>query len=154
MIMCISGTNTISTIWSVAMNNFLIGLFGLLLMPAALAHTNEYLATLTGANGGQIRMSGPYHFELVVTPGEVVVYVTDHGDTPIETAGAGAVIVLQTGTTGTKIKLEPAGENILRGIGEFKLTKSTQAELVVTMSGASPQTASYKPVRKKKPSPK
>lgn len=123
-------------------------------MPAALAHTNEYLDTSTGTHGGQIRMSGPFHFELVATPGEITVYVTDHGDTPIETAGASAVIVLQTGKSRAEISLEPAGENILRGSGKFKLIKSTQAELVVTMPDVRPQSASYKPVRKKKLPPK
>jgi hypothetical protein len=93
------------------MKSFLVGLLGLLLIPAALSHTNEYLDTLTGANGGQIRMAGPFHFELVATTGEIIVYVTDHGDTPIETAGASAVIVLQTGKRRTEIRFQPAGEN-------------------------------------------
>jgi hypothetical protein len=136
------------------MKTFLVGLLGMLVIPLALAHTNEYLDTLTGAHGGQIRMSGPYHFEVVAMLGEITVYVTDHGDTPIETAGASAMIVLQTGKTRTEIKLEPAGGNILRGSGKFKLAKTTQAELVVTMPDVPPQTASFKPVRKRKQPPK
>jgi hypothetical protein len=154
MTMSIDGNNTISTTRNIAMRNFLTGLFALLLIPAAHAHTNEYLDTLTGAHGGQIRMAGPYHFEVVATPGEILVYVTDHGDTPIETAGASAVVVVQTGNTRTEIQLEPAGENVLRGSGKFKLSKSSTAELEVTMPDGPPQLATYKPVRKKRKAPK
>ena len=34
---------------------------------AALAHTDEYLDSMKAPNGGQLRMAGVYHYELVVT---------------------------------------------------------------------------------------
>ena len=37
-----------------------------LLSSAAFAHTDEYLDTVVGPNGGQLRMAGAYHFELVL----------------------------------------------------------------------------------------
>jgi len=37
----------------------------------ALAQTNEYLDTIDGEHGGQLRMSGAYHFELVTSPGTI-----------------------------------------------------------------------------------
>ena len=46
------------------------------------AHTDEYLDTVEGAHGGQIRMSGAYHFELVVDVGHhhtgIKVYLGNH----------------------------------------------------------------------------
>ena len=37
-----------------------------LLSAAAFAHTDEYLDTVVGPNGGQLRMAGAYHFELLL----------------------------------------------------------------------------------------
>jgi hypothetical protein len=53
-----------------------------------LAHSNEYLETITGAHGGKLRMAEQYHFEMVLTNGELRVWVTDHGDNPQSTVGA------------------------------------------------------------------
>ena len=53
----------------------------------ALAHTDDYLDTQKHANGGQMRMAGALHFELVVAKDNkaakespLIVYVTDHAD--------------------------------------------------------------------------
>ena len=60
-----------------------------------LAHSDEYLDTQKAPNGGQLRMAGPYHFELVVSgdnkeakDSPVVVHVTDHAGARVATAGA------------------------------------------------------------------
>ena len=59
------------------------------------AHDDAYLDTQQAPNGGQLRMAGVYHLELVVdksTPQAadkpVVVYVTDHAGQKVSTEGA------------------------------------------------------------------
>ena len=114
-----------------------------------LAHTNEYLDTIDGAHGGQLRMSGPFHFELVASPGELTVYVTDHGDTAIDTAGGSAIALVRTGTRKLEMALQPAGGNVFRGNGNFELGATTTVHLKITLSGAAPEMASFKPLRKR-----
>jgi len=59
------------------------------------AHDDAYLDTQQAPHGGQLRMAGAYHLELVVdksTPQAadkpVVVYVTDHAGQKVSTEGA------------------------------------------------------------------
>jgi hypothetical protein len=91
----------------------LIGLGG-----SAQAHTDDWFDTHATPHGGQVRMAGPYHLELMPQQsGEVLVYVTDHGDTAIPTAGWTAQVVSLSGGKKTRIALKPAGANTLRGKG-------------------------------------
>jgi hypothetical protein len=69
--------------------NALIFTAALLTGTTALAHSDEVLDAQKAPNGGQLRMAGIYHFELVVAKDSkeakdnpVVVYVTDHAGTP------------------------------------------------------------------------
>ena len=59
-----------------------------LVSTAALAHTDEYLDTISGAHGGQLRMAGPSHYEMVITPTALQIYVTDHEGKPTSVTGA------------------------------------------------------------------
>ncbi|MFN3681898.1 MAG: hypothetical protein ACK4VP_07650, partial [Nitrospira sp.] len=51
------------------------------------AHTDEYFEFVDAPHGGQLRMTGPYHLELVVKEGDLTVYVTDHADNRISVEG-------------------------------------------------------------------
>lgn len=126
----------------------------LLLAIAAIvhAHTNEYLDTIDGAHGGQLRMSGPYHFELVVAPGEFVVFVTDHADTPIATAKGQASALVNTAGTKVQVPLLPAGDNTFRGRASFTLDEHSTVHLKVTMPDAAPELATFQPLRKREQS--
>jgi len=57
------------------------------------AHDDAYLDSLKSVNGGQVRMAGAYHYELVmskdskdVKENPVTVYVTDHAGIKLPTA--------------------------------------------------------------------
>lgn len=122
-----------------------------------LAHTDEYLDTLEAANGGQLRMAGPYHFELVLerenndtneSSGRekpVLVYVTDHGDTPIPTAGATGTVTLLSGKDRDTVTLKPDGENRLRGVGRYAVRADLKAIVSVTRPGEPPEQARFTP---------
>lgn len=60
---------------------------GMALSLPSWGHSDDYLDTLATPHGGQLRMAGPYHLELVTKDKELVIYVTDHGDNPIKTEG-------------------------------------------------------------------
>ena len=53
-------------------------LLGMAITLPTWAHTDDYLDTLTTAHGGQLRMAGPYHLELVAKDKEMVLYVTKY----------------------------------------------------------------------------
>jgi hypothetical protein len=116
----------------------------------AYAHTNEYLDTIEGAHGGQLRMSGAYHFELVAAPGELTVYVTDHADNPMATAGATATALVDSDGSKTEVLLVPTGDNAFRGQGGFALNEQSKVHLKVIMPGGQAELATFEPMRKRK----
>lgn len=114
------------------------------------AHSNEYLDSLQAPHGGQLRMSGPYHMELVVsTPGELTVYVTDHGDTPQVTVGAEGTAKVKNGKKEAAVKLEPAGSNMLKGKGDFMVNTKTTVVVFLRMAGQDPEGATFTPLKPK-----
>ena len=126
-------------------------LLGMAITLPTWAHTDDYLDTLTTAHGGQLRMAGPYHLELVAKDKEMVLYVTDHGDNPVKTEGgtAKATIQIGKGKAGTTVKLEPAGENQMKGLGEFTLKPESVIVVFVKLAGEEAQSARFTPLKPK-----
>jgi hypothetical protein len=112
-------------------------------LPSVRAHTDEYFAEMQTPHGGQMRMAGPYHLELVVGQNELTVYVTDHADNPIDTTGGSAKAIITGGKKRYVVVLAPSGDNILRGNGEFALGKSSTVSLMVALPGRDPQRAKF-----------
>lgn len=119
-------------------------------MPPVLAHDDAYLATQKAPNGGQLRMAGPYHYELVVsrvdpasTARKLVVYVTDHAGTPVPTQGARGVVHLLAGKERSTLKLEPDGENRMRGVENTAWTNDAKIVVSITMASAQPEQARF-----------
>lgn len=117
----------------------------------ALAHDDAYLATQKAPNGGQLRMAGPYHYELVGagavpgSSGDALVYVTDHAGAPVPTKGAqGVAHVLQRGER-SSVKLVPDGENRMRGAAAQAWTDEATVVVSITMAGAQPAQARFAP---------
>ena len=126
-------------------------LLGMAITLPTWAHTDDYLDTLTTAHGGQLRMAGPYHLELVAKDKEMVLYVTDHGDNPVKTEGGTAKATIQIGKAkaGTTVKLEPAGENQMKGLGEFTLKPASVIVVFVKLAGDEAQSARFTPLKPK-----
>ena len=131
-----------------------IAIAALALAGPAIAHTDEYLDTVQAPNGGQLRMAGSYHYELVVgaegagaQARTLVVYVTDHGDAKIGTAGAeGSVVVLSQGRK-TKADLQPDGENRLKGVATFTPAPDMKVVVAVRLAGQPPAQARFMPLK-------
>ncbi len=99
----------------------------------ALAHSNDYLDSTPAPHGGQVRMAGALHLELVVEPQTLVVHVTDHGGSAIATQGGSAKAIITSGKQRYVVILKPAGENQLRGSGDFKLGRYNAIQLMVAL---------------------
>lgn len=121
----------------------------------AFAHTDEVLDTQAAPHGGQLRMAGVYHFELVVAKDSkepkdnpVTVYVTDHAGAKVPTAGASGTVTLLGGKTKATIKLAPDGDNRLKGTGSYASVPDLKAIVSVTMAGKPAEQARFTPLAK------
>lgn len=116
------------------------------------AHDNDYLDTLKSPNGGQTRMAGAYHFELVmvkdskdVKENQVLVYVTDHAGTKIPTAGATGSATVLAGKVKTTATLVPDGDNHLKSTAKYASTADVKAVVSITLAGKPAEQARFTP---------
>jgi hypothetical protein len=117
------------------------------------AHSDEHLDTIQTPHGGQQRMAGPLHLELVLAKDgdeakarAIAVYVADHAGKAIATTGARASITLLTGKAKVKATLKPDGDNRLSGSAVFTASPATKAVVTVTMPGQPVQQARFTPL--------
>jgi len=115
----------------------------------AWAHTDEYFEFVTAPHGGQLRMVGPYHLELVAKDGELTLYVTDHADNKISMGGSHGKATVETGQTRTQIGLHPVGDNVLKGSGVFSLTPSTVVIVFFRLPDQDAHSARFMPLKPK-----
>ena len=121
------------------------------------AHDDAYLDTQQAPHGGQLRMAGVYHLELVVdksTPQAadkpVVVYVTDHAGQKVPTQGATGNATILAAKGKASVALVPDGDNRLKGTGRYASTADMKAIVSFTAKGQSPETARFTPLLKTK----
>ena len=121
--------------------------------PAVLAHSDEVLDTQKAPNGGQLRMAGVYHFELVVArdskeskDNPVVVFVSDHAGTKVSTVGAGGTATILAGKQKASVKLVPDGDNRLKGVGNYASTPDMKVVVSVTVAGKAAEQARFTPL--------
>lgn len=133
--------------WAVGMS------IGLALASSVQAHDDAYLDTLTAPHGGQLRMAGASHYELVVVKDSpaakdnlVTVYVTDHAGTKIPVAGALGSVTLLGGKTKANVTLKPDGENKLSGHGVYASTPDLKAVVKIKLAGQDEQQARFTPL--------
>ncbi|MBI3355985.1 MAG: hypothetical protein HY038_04305 [Nitrospirae bacterium] len=134
------------------MNKAITGLvLGVMLAPSlpVWAHTDEYFEFVTAPHGGQLRMVGPYHLELVAKGGELTVYVTDHADNKISMDRGQGKATVETGQTRTQIGLHPVGDNMLKGSGVFSLTPDTVVIVFFRLPDQDAHSARFTPLKPK-----
>lgn len=118
----------------------------------ALAHSDEYLDGQPAPNGGQLRMAGPYHLELVAKPASaevqenpVKVYVTDHAGQPVSTEGGSGRAIIVSGKLKATVTLAPAGGNSLHGIAKYGADPDMIVVVSFTPAGGQAQQARFTP---------
>ncbi|MBU1979159.1 MAG: hypothetical protein KJ958_08335 [Gammaproteobacteria bacterium] len=123
----------------------------LILSQGTFAHSDEYLDTQTAPHGGQLRMAGIRHYELVVKTNEITVYLTDHAGTKIPSNGATGTATVLSGKSKAAVKLAPAGDNVMKGAGKFGLAPDMNVVVSVAMPGQAADQARFTPLQKSKP---
>jgi hypothetical protein len=117
--------------------------------PATWAHSDAHFDQNAAPHGGQVRMAGPYHMELVLGKNQVTLYLTDHGDNAIDATGGSGKAIITTGRRKrATVVLEHAEGNMLKGAGEFTATSATTVTVIVKLPEQEPQQAQFKPIRK------
>lgn len=115
--------------------------------PTLLAHSDEHLDTQKAGNGGQLRMAGAYHFELVAKDGAVIaVHVTDHAGTKVPTAGASGTATILAGKTKTTATLVPDGDNRMKGSARYVLSPDLKVVVLITLPGKPAEQARFTPL--------
>lgn len=119
----------------------------------ALAHDDATLDAMASPNGGQVRMAGAYHFELVVAKDSptakenpVAVYLTDHADQKLPAAGAKGKVTLLAGKQKAEITLTPAGDNKLTGQGIYASLPAMKAIVAITFPDGRTEQARFTPL--------
>jgi hypothetical protein len=119
----------------------------------AWAHDDATLDAMKAPNGGQLRMAGIYHFELVlvknskdVKENPVQVFVTDHAGTKIATAGASGTATLLAGKLKASVTLVPDGDNRLKGMAKYASSPDMKAVVAITMAGKPAEQARFTPM--------
>jgi hypothetical protein len=117
----------------------------------AAAHTEEYFDSVESPHGGQMRMSGPYHLELVAKDKEIVLYVMDHANSKLSAEGGSGKATIQTGKdkTRTSVKLEQAGDNMFKGTGDFSVNPETVVTVFIELPGQEAHSARFTPLKPK-----
>jgi hypothetical protein len=126
---------------------------GASLTPWAQAHDDAQMEKMVAPHGGQLRMAGGSHYELVVVKDSkaakdntIAVYVTDHAGTKIPTAGALGTITLLSGKTKANAALTPDGDNKLTGHAVYASTPDLKAVVKVKLAGQDEQQARFTPL--------
>lgn len=116
------------------------------------AHDDKYFDSIKSPHGGQTRMAGPYHFELVLKAGSkastanpVTVYVTDHAGKAISTKGATGNLLIVQGKQKIAVELQAKAENELVGQANYAATPDLKAALTVIIAGKEAEQARFTP---------
>jgi hypothetical protein len=118
-------------------------------LSTAYAHSDEYLDSIASPHGGQQRMVGNYHLELVLKPGQMEIYVTDHANQPITTEGGKGRAIVMAGGQKNEIDLSPSGDNILTGMGDYAMDDAMKVIAVVNIpQEMKPIQARFTPMQK------
>lgn len=125
----------------------------LLVSTSAFAHTDDYLDTMKAPNGGQLRMAGAYHFELLVAKSAggggdqpVTVFLSGHDGVKVPSAGASGSATILSGKQKTVIPLKPDGDNRLKGAGKYTASPDMKVVVSVTLPGKNPEQARFTPL--------
>lgn len=125
----------------------------LVISQGAFAHSDEYLDTQTAPHGGQLRMAGSYHYELVVakdsngaTENMVIVYVTNHAGNKIPTEGATGSATILAGKVKSTTILKADGDNRLKGSAKYASKPDMKVVVTITLAGQKSEQARFTPL--------
>jgi hypothetical protein len=132
-------------------------LFGMIFAPVH-AHDPATLDSLPSGHGGQVRMAGPFHIELVILGREaaqgdrlVLVYLQNHMFEDVSSRGLKGIARFLDGQRVTTVSLIPIDGNGFSGKGAFDVNPSVTAEVSITDKDGKIWSATYTPFAVKVP---
>jgi hypothetical protein len=84
-------------------------------------------------HGGKVVDAGDYHVELVARADTIEVYLSDHNDKAVPSAGHKAVAILLVEGKSQRIVLEPDGPSRLRGKAPVAMTQAVRGVVQITV---------------------
>lgn len=119
----------------------------------ALAHDDATLDAMATPNGGQLRMAGAWHLELVLArtatatqEQPVRLFLTDHAGQAQNAQGARASVTLLSGKDKVTVDLRPDGGNRLQGSARYTARPDLKAIVTLTVPGQEPVQARFTPL--------
>jgi hypothetical protein len=109
-----------------------------LLTTPALAHGPK-----VGVNGGVQSDAGSYHVELVPDGATLQVYLRDHSDKEVASAGFKGTAIFVIGGKPQRIPLTPTGTNKLTGTSPVELPKEPKGAVQITTPAGSTVQAKF-----------
>tara|TARA_B100000686_G_scaffold271064_1_gene287630 strand:- start:5864 stop:6373 length:510 start_codon:yes stop_codon:yes gene_type:complete len=126
---------------------FILPFILLVFSPLAWSHTDKYFDSVAAPHGGQMRMAGPYHIEIIAKDKEIALYITDHANVKVNVDKGIGKATIQTGKIKTTVKLQPKGSNLFRGEGDFIVTPETKIMVFVKLPEQDAQAARFTPLK-------
>ncbi|WP_348945517.1 hypothetical protein ABHF33_02695 [Chitinibacter sp. FCG-7] len=114
-----------------------------LLSGAAFAHDDATMAAMKAPNGGQLKMAGWYHFELVSKGSDVIIYITDHANVAKPSKDVKGKLTILDGGKKQDITLTPAAPNLLKGKLNGKLGQKAKVLASITFADGRTEQARY-----------
>ncbi len=130
------------------MQLFLAAIIVTTLNNPVIAHTDDMLDKMPSVHGGQTRMAGPYHFELVAGANAVDLYITDHANNAKDASKATVQATLLDGKTLKKLNFSFVKANQLQAKETLSKNEKLQLVVIVTMPNEAPQQAKFTPNKK------
>jgi hypothetical protein len=101
----------------------------------------------------QLGVDGAYNYELVVVKdtkdwkeNPAMVYVTDHAEKIIYTAGASGTATILAGKLKASSMFLPDGDNSMKGIAKYAATPDMKAVISITQEGKPPEQTCFMPM--------
>lgn len=137
------------------MKTFAFALAAAGLAVSAHAHDDATLDAMAAPQGGQLRMAGAYHLELVVArdnkearEAPVLLYLSDHAGNKVPSKGVGATVALLAGKQRATVALMPDGDNRLKGVARYISDPAMKAVVTLKLPDGSGEQARFTPLAK------
>lgn len=109
----------------------------------AFAHDDATMAAMKAPNGGQLKMAGWYHFELLSKGGEVMIFITDHANVAKPSKDVKGKLTILAGGKKQELTLTPATPNVLKAKLSAPLAKGSKVLASVTFPDGRTEQARY-----------
>lgn len=93
-------------------------------------------------HGGHEVQAGKFHVELTVKEREVMLYVRDQADKPVDAKSVKATATVLSGKDKATLELAPAGEG-LKGQAPFSVAKDAKVVVSFSVAGAKSEQARF-----------